>query len=437
MLPGWSVHELFRVRTDDTELSGARNAEPNDNEPTQSESHEQYGDLVAVFTSRSDFTRRFPPGELFDGATDIYAAGLSLNLLCQQFGDRLMRSLINEGCEIRCLLLDPQGDAIRRREDEEGYDRGVLSSLTGCNLQILARIRAGLPEAARTRLLVHVRTATLQSHHHRPPHVCGPTIPARPARSRFTDIRYRATRPKPRLVRYLRAGCRLAVGEEQPSKTPSVSFCARRLRTSTSSARNGELSGNRTVTRYGSSIRSTGRRTLFTAFRCARCPSAWSRDRVRHWGSYHCHSSALYHGAENRGAFRDDEPIATSRVDEPSAAIVSIGDYEVASGAEERNRVAFAVTAALAADVQRVRMLGSAAIDLAWVAEGKLDAAVILANKPWDTSAGTAIAREAGAIIVDRDGSLHEWNSTATIAFTPSLRASLLPLLRNALATRT
>jgi myo-inositol-1(or 4)-monophosphatase len=42
------------------------------------------------------------------------------------------------------------------------------------------------------------------------------------------------------------------------------------------------------------------------------------------------------------------------------------------------------VTNYLAASVERVRMLGSAAIDLAWVADGRLDASIMLSNKPWD-----------------------------------------------------
>jgi myo-inositol-1(or 4)-monophosphatase len=55
------------------------------------------------------------------------------------------------------------------------------------------------------------------------------------------------------------------------------------------------------------------------------------------------------------------------------------------------------LTERLAHDAQRVRMLGSSAIDLAWTAEGRLDACIQLGNKPWDTSAGVLIAREAGA----------------------------------------
>jgi myo-inositol-1(or 4)-monophosphatase len=142
---------------------------------------------------------------------------------------------------------------------------------------------------------------------------------------------------------------------------------------------------------------------------------------------------SLYYATEGRGAFLDGTLITTSRTSSLHAAIVSVGDYEVGEDAEERNRTAFAITQALATHVQRIRMFGSAATDLAWVAEGKLDAAVILANEPWDTSAGVLIAREAGAMVLGRDGSSHTLESTATIALTPSLAATLLPLLKHVL----
>jgi myo-inositol-1(or 4)-monophosphatase len=142
---------------------------------------------------------------------------------------------------------------------------------------------------------------------------------------------------------------------------------------------------------------------------------------------------SFYYAIAGHGAFRNEDPIAVSCADSLSAAIVSIGDYEVGQDAEEKNRTALAVTSALAASVQRIRMIGSAAIDLAWVAEGKLDATIILANEPWDTSAGVLIAREAGATVLDRDGSSHGLDATATIAFAPPLAIELLPLLKHAL----
>jgi beta-phosphoglucomutase-like phosphatase (HAD superfamily) len=78
----------------------------------------------------------------------------------------------------------------------------------------------------------------------------------------------------------------------------------------------------------------------------------------------------------------------------------------------------------------RVRMLGTAALDLAWVAEGRLDASITLGNKPWDTAAGVLLAREAGATVVDTDGSPHGFHSAATIAAADPLISQLLPLIQ-------
>jgi myo-inositol-1(or 4)-monophosphatase len=61
-------------------------------------------------------------------------------------------------------------------------------------------------------------------------------------------------------------------------------------------------------------------------------------------------------------------------------------------------------------------MLGSAAIDLAWLADGRVDASITLSNNPWDMAAGVIIAREAGARVVDVDGSEYSMDSTSTLA---------------------
>jgi hypothetical protein len=42
-------------------------------------------------------------------------------------------------------------------------------------------------------------------------------------------------------------------------------------------------------------------------------------------------------------------------------------------------------------------------------------------HKPWDTAAGVVIAREAGALAVDRDGTSHSFDAQATIAANPDL----------------
>jgi hypothetical protein len=106
--------------------------------------------------SRSEFTHRIPPDELLNEAKDIRAVGLSLNLLCQHFGDRRLRSLLDAGCNLRCIFLDPHGDAIKSREQGEGYSAGLLSSLTVFDLQVLERLRLQLSDDAQSRLQIHM-----------------------------------------------------------------------------------------------------------------------------------------------------------------------------------------------------------------------------------------------------------------------------------------
>jgi myo-inositol-1(or 4)-monophosphatase len=54
---------------------------------------------------------------------------------------------------------------------------------------------------------------------------------------------------------------------------------------------------------------------------------------------------------------------------------------------------------------QGVRRLGSAALDLCYVAAGRLDGYWELSIKSWDIAAGALIAREAGAVVSKTDGS--------------------------------
>lgn len=140
-----------------------------------------------------------------------------------------------------------------------------------------------------------------------------------------------------------------------------------------------------------------------------------------------------YAAVDRGGAYAGDRRIRTRTTGDLREAVVAVGDYAVGAGAAEKNRLRIALNARLAGEAQRIRMLGSAAIDLAWVAEGRLDASVTLSNKPWDTAAGVVIAREAGAVVVDQDGTDHTFDSVATIAAAPGVAGELLTLVQQTL----
>lgn len=136
-----------------------------------------------------------------------------------------------------------------------------------------------------------------------------------------------------------------------------------------------------------------------------------------------------YSAVLDGGAYCGDERLRVSQKSDLKEAVVALGDYAVGAGAPERNKERLRITNRLAGEVSRLRMFGAASVDLVWLARGLLDSTVMLSNKPWDTAAGVLIAREAGALVLDRYGNPHTLKSKSTVAISPRLATSLIPLL--------
>jgi myo-inositol-1(or 4)-monophosphatase len=76
-----------------------------------------------------------------------------------------------------------------------------------------------------------------------------------------------------------------------------------------------------------------------------------------------------------------------------------------------------------------VRRTGSAAIDLAYVASGRLDAFWEFGLKPWDMAAGTLLVKEAGGTVSDmHGGALRVASSDSVLASNCGLHAGVLAL---------
>jgi hypothetical protein len=157
MFPGWTAEQLFGPCPDDVH-SGPVPAAGGAARPRGN----PLADVVAVFPTRADFTCTMPPHDLFDDAKDVRAAGLSLNLICQQYPDQRLYGLIENGAELRCLFLDPNGDAIQAREREEGYTDHHLVMLTKLNIEVLSRLRDRLPGPVKDRLSIAVYDETVR-----------------------------------------------------------------------------------------------------------------------------------------------------------------------------------------------------------------------------------------------------------------------------------
>lgn len=79
--------------------------------------------------------------------------------------------------------------------------------------------------------------------------------------------------------------------------------------------------------------------------------------------------------------------------------------------------------------LSNIRCSGSAALDLCYVAAGRLDAFVEMGLGPWDMAAGVLMVKEAGGLVADWQGSENYLESGTIVAATPKVFSSLLPLM--------
>ncbi len=78
--------------------------------------------------------------------------------------------------------------------------------------------------------------------------------------------------------------------------------------------------------------------------------------------------------------------------------------------------------------VRDVRRAGSAAIDLAWLACGRLDGFFEAPMKPWDRAAGELLVREAGGIVTPLPAPVGR--DEGVIAAGPGLHPALVALVQ-------
>ena len=99
---------------------------------------------------------------------------------------------------------------------------------------------------------------------------------------------------------------------------------------------------------------------------------------------------------KGEGAFQDSQPIKAREVS-LSEAFISFGDF-AKDGDKESNSERLTVLNEIVNEVSRIRMVGTAALSLAYIAAGRLDAAVYINPNHYDIAAGQLLVAEAGAI---------------------------------------
>jgi len=130
----------------------------------------------------------------------------------------------------------------------------------------------------------------------------------------------------------------------------------------------------------------------------------------------------LFRAAKGRGAFLNGEPIRPSAVSAMDQALLCTG---FPADVRENPAAPLGLFTRIIQQAQGVRRLGSAALDLAYVASGRFDGFFEFRLKPWDIGAGALICQEAGAVATRIDGAPFDVAVGDILAVTPGLAKEL------------
>jgi myo-inositol-1(or 4)-monophosphatase len=135
----------------------------------------------------------------------------------------------------------------------------------------------------------------------------------------------------------------------------------------------------------------------------------------------------LFYAEKGEGAYLNDTPL-------PKLRPMEMEELLLASSVIWNRR---AMESGLAANIQKLalrsrgmRVLGVAALELAYVAAGRLDAYISLSLNAWDYGAGKLLVEEAGGTITKLDGGEIPFGEKSSIlAGNPNIYAKVLDLL--------
>ncbi|MBX9686944.1 MAG: inositol monophosphatase [Candidatus Obscuribacterales bacterium] len=124
-------------------------------------------------------------------------------------------------------------------------------------------------------------------------------------------------------------------------------------------------------------------------------------------------SNELFHAERGKGAFLNESKIKVSKQSKLAESLLATGFPPDSKRAAHSNMIEFQTLTDLCHGVRRD---GSAALDMCFVAAGRLDGFWEFKLSPWDLAAGLVILREAGGSVSDPTGKEFDLNSGHVLA---------------------
>lgn len=134
----------------------------------------------------------------------------------------------------------------------------------------------------------------------------------------------------------------------------------------------------------------------------------------------------LFYAAKDQGAYLNGTKIKVSEQEKLQQSLIGTGfPYAKVNRGIEHDWVLKTLTNLLA-NIRDIRRLGAAAIDLCYLAQGKIDAFYEIDLQPWDVSAGILIVIEAGGKVSNAAGDIFTLESKSIVVSNGKVHDELL-----------
>ena len=152
------------------------------------------------------------------------------------------------------------------------------------------------------------------------------------------------------------------------------------------------------------------------------------RGRVQYGVVFDALHKDLFTARRGKGAQLNDKPIHVSKAKALATSLLATG---FAYDRRERRRFYLAFWEEMMTRVEGVRRAGSAALDLASVACGRLDGFWEFGLKPWDVAAGSLLVTEAGGMVTNMDGTPFDLAGAQLLATNKRIHREMATALRD------
>ena len=153
------------------------------------------------------------------------------------------------------------------------------------------------------------------------------------------------------------------------------------------------------------------------------------QGRLTHAVVYDPFKQELFCASRGDGATLNNRRIRVSKIRSAESALIATGfPFRHPDRADDFLRI----FAAFLSSVTDMRRAGSAALDLAYVAAGRLDGFWESGLQAWDLAAGALLVREAGGLVTDYAGEEKFIDKGEIVAGNPKIIAEMLRTIRNA-----